>query len=317
MLWAISAGICPIGSLLLLSFVPVSPSSHPQWFAAFVGSVGIAFGLCTAVMISRLVANPIDLLRAASQDVAHGRLDVAVSLPRADEFGALSGEFNNMVAELREKERLRQTFGQHVGRAAAEQILARDPGLSGIEQVITVMFVDIRAFTARTALSSPPEALRELNEFLRVMVRVVEEDHGGMIQKFLGDGFMALFGVTQRGRHADNAVEAGRSMLHALAEMNEGLAKRGRAPFRIGIGIHTGPAIVGNIGSPSRLEFTAIGNTVNLASRVEQLTKVLGTTMLMTRATVEQLSVATSNLIAHPPQEIRGLSGRVVVYSEG
>ena len=106
-------------------------------------------------------------------------------------------------------------------------------------------------------------------------------------------------------------------MLRTLAEMNGDLAKRGREPFRIGIGIHTGPAIVGNIGSPARLEFTAIGNTVNLASRIQQLTKVLGATVLMTRATVEQLSIATSNLKAHPPQEIRGLRERVAVYSEG
>ena len=100
-----------------------------------------------------------------------------VSLPRADEFGALASEFNRMVAELKDKERLRQTFGLHVGRAAAEEILAHDPGLGGIEKEITVMFVDIRAFTARTAAASPPDALRELNEFLRVMVHVVEEEH--------------------------------------------------------------------------------------------------------------------------------------------
>jgi adenylate cyclase len=314
-LWAVSAGICPIGSLLLLSFAPPAPGSDPHWFAVFVGSVGIAFGLCTAVMISRLVATPIDVLRVAAQEVARGRLDVQVSLTRADEFGVLASDFNRMIEELREKEKLRQTFGLHVGRAAAEQILARDPGLSGVEQVITVMFVDIRAFTARTAATSPPKALRDLNDFLSVMVRVVEEDHGGMINKFLGDGFMALFGVGHPGGHAEDAVAAGRSMLRTLATLNERLVREGREAMRIGIGIHTGPAIVGSIGSPERLEFTAIGNTVNLASRVEHLTKTLGVTLLITKATVEQLSTA-DGLQAHPSVEIRGLSERTTVYSE-
>src|SRR4029450_5446182 len=107
-----------------------------------------AFGLCTAVLISRLVMKPIDYLRVAAKAVAKGRLDVHVPLVRADEFGLLIGEFNHMIAELREKDRLRRAFGLHVGRKAAEQILARDPGLGGVEEVITVMFVDIRSFTA-------------------------------------------------------------------------------------------------------------------------------------------------------------------------
>jgi len=112
--WAVSAGICPIGSLILLAFAPQQPGSEPAWFVAFVGSVGIAFGLCTAMMMSRLVAKPIDLLRKAAQEVASGNLDVKVNLLRADEFGLLVQEFNRMVAELREKEKVQQTFGLHV-----------------------------------------------------------------------------------------------------------------------------------------------------------------------------------------------------------
>ena len=101
-MWAISAGICPICSLLLLSFAPASPGMTP-WFAAFVGTVGIVFGLATAILISRLVSEPIEHLRFAAQAVAEGRLDVEVSLRRADEFGLLIGEFNHMILELREK----------------------------------------------------------------------------------------------------------------------------------------------------------------------------------------------------------------------
>jgi adenylate cyclase len=313
-LWAVSAGICPIGSLLMLSFAPPAPSSNPQAFAVFVGFVGIIFGLLTATLISRLVAKPVDQLRSAAKAVAQGRLDVEVSLPRADEFGLLAAEFNQMVDQLKEKERLQKTFGLHVGRAAAAQILARDPGLSGVEQTISVMFVDIRSFTMRSAAQSPPEIVRDLNLFLGAMVQVVEDRHGGMINKFLGDGFMALFGVGQNGgSHAQKAIAAGEEMLRVLEDLNATLHKGGTAPLRIGIGIHTGPAVIGSVGSPERLEFTAIGNTINIAARVEQLTKTLAVPLLVTAATMKHLEkpLGLKDLGAH---EIRGLDERVGIY---
>jgi adenylate cyclase len=315
LLWAISAGICPIGSLLLLSFAPPAPGTDPAWFAVFVGTVGIAFGLCTAVMIGRLVSQPIDRLRTAAQGVAEGRLNSNVHLPRADEFGLLIAEFNHMLHELREKERLRQTFGLHVGRKTADQILARDPGLSGVEQTITIMFVDIRSFTQRTANLPPGETVRMLNEFLRVMVNVVETCHNGIINKFLGDGFMALFGVgADATNHADDALAAGRDMLSALEELNTRLLRENREPIAVGIGIHTGPAIVGSIGSPERLEFTAIGRAVNIASRIEGLTKTVHRSLLLTEATATHLLLKTA-LEDLPPQTVRGVQESIRVYS--
>src|SRR5207244_10986838 len=119
MLWAVSASICPIASLLLLMIAPRSPMINAEWFAVFVGIVGIAFGIFTALMMSWLVAKPIDQLRAAADAVSHGRFDVDLGVARADEFGRLLGEFGNMVRELRDKEKLRQTFGLHVGKRAA------------------------------------------------------------------------------------------------------------------------------------------------------------------------------------------------------
>jgi adenylate cyclase len=315
LLWAISAGICPIGSLLLLSFAPPAPGTDPAWFAVFVGSIGVAFGLCTALMIGRLVSEPIDRLRSAAQGVSEGRLDTNVHLPRADEFGLLIAEFNHMLHELREKERLRQTFGLHVGRRTAEQILARDPGLGGVEQTITIMFVDIRFFTQRAATLPPAETVRILNAFLRVMVHMVETRHTGIINKFLGDGFMALFGIgADQVNHADEAVATGREMLTALEELNGTLVRDGHEPIAIGIGIHTGPAIVGSIGSPERLEFTAIGSAVNIASRIEGLTKVVRRTLLVTEGTALHLNQKRV-LEELPPQTLRGMEKPMRLYS--
>jgi adenylate cyclase len=176
------------------------------------------------------------------------------------------------------------------------------------------MFVDIRSFTMRSATQSPPEIVRDLNEFFGAMVAVVEDRHDGMINKFLGDGFMALFGVGKNeGSHARKAVAAGEEMLRVLAELNAAIQRNGREPIRIGIGIHTGPAVVGSVGSPERLEFTAIGNTINVAARVEQLTKTLAVPLLVTATTVKGLSqeITVRDLGGH---EIRGLEEKVNVF---
>jgi len=313
-LWAISASLCPIGSLLLLAFAPQAPGTNSQWFAVFIGTVGIAFGLCTALMISGLVARPIDHLRTAAESVSRGKLDITVPVARPDEFGLLLGEFNNMIRGLKEKEKLRQTFGLHVGERAAEQILKRDPGLSGVEEQITVMFVDMRSSTAQAAAMKPAEVVETLNDFFRVTVQAVEQ-HGGMVNKYLGDGFMALFGAGDSSiRHADQAVLAGRDILRALDKLNDQFETRGRKPIRIGIGLHTGPAIVGSIGSPQRLEFTAMGNTVNVASRVESLTKEVGRPLLLTAEVHSSLTIEFP-LDKLPPQKVRGVEEPVTVFA--
>jgi adenylate cyclase len=314
-MWAISASICPIASLLLLMFAPPSSGINAEWFALFVGGVGIVFGIFTALMLSWLVAKPIDQLRSAADAVSRGKFDVGLPVTRADEFGRLLGEFDHMVRELKEKEKLRQTFGLHVGRRAAERILARDPGLSGVEEEITVMFVDMRSWTARASTSPPAEIVEIMNDFFRVSVRAVEEEHRGMVNKYLGDGFMAIFGAGDSGsNHACDAVSAGREILRAVKGLNDELAAKGRAPIQIGIGIHSGPAIVGSVGSPQRLEFTAIGNTVNVASRIQGLTKTVGRPLLVTEA-VRDRAGDSFKFEELSPQEVRGIDGRVMIFA--
>jgi adenylate cyclase len=316
--WAVSASICPIASLLLLLVAPRSPSMNVVWLAVFVGVIGIAFGMFTAVMMSRLVAKPIDQLRAAADAVSRGNLSVDLGRAgagRADEFGRLLCEFDHMVRELRDKEKLRQTFGLHVGRRAAERILARDPGLSGVEEEITVMFVDMRSWTARASASPPTEIVEIMNDFFRVSVRAIEEEYRGMVNKYLGDGFMAIFGAGDSdSNHACDAVSAGREILRAVNELNEKFSAEGREPIQIGIGIHSGPAIVGSIGSPQRLEFTAIGSTVNVASRIQGLTKTVGRPLLVSEA-VRNRSAESFAFEELPPKEVRGIEGRVMVFA--
>lgn len=303
-LLAVSAGVCPIVSLMLLTLVP-RPEDNVA-FALSVGGLGIALGLTTAWLLGRLVTEPVDELRHATQAVAAGDLSVKIPDLRADEFGQLIDGFNTMVAELREKRRIEEDFGRHVGERVARQILEHAGGLGGSEEELTIMFVDIRNFTARSEASSPEKAVALLNVFLSEMVDVIEQRHGGIVNKFLGDGLMAMFAEwTGRADHADAAVAAGREMLQRLHDINDRLRAAGEPPLAIGIGIHTGRAVVGSIGSPRRMEYTAIGDAVNVASRVESLTKVVGAPLLLTDATRQALRVRPP-LEPLPAQQVKG-----------
>ncbi len=311
---AFSGGVCPIASLLLLIASPHFFEMRDPLFAIAVGGVGIAFSLSSAWMVGQLVVEPIKEIQRVAAAVTDGNLNVRIGLLRADEFGSLIHEFNHMIAEFQEKQLLLETFGRHVGEQAAIQILQRDPNLDGIEQELTVLFADLRNFTWRCTTEPPHQIVDLLNQFLKEMVDIVEQQHNGMVNKFLGDGFMALFGIGDHPiHHSVRAVAAAQDMLDRLRTINEELESQGRSPLAMGIGIHTGVAVVGSIGSSRRLEYTAIGDTVNVAARVESLTKRVGEPLLLTAATRQALPVTilTEQL---PPQWVKGQPKPLSIY---
>ena len=176
--------------------------------------------------------------------------------------------------EDRDRRRLRRIFGQYVPDRVVDDILA-----GGLEQFagrrveITVLFSDIRNFTRISEELSPEALMSQLNEYFAAMTEVVVT-HGGVVDKFIGDGLLALFGAPVRHEdHARRALNAARAMREVLAELNRGWAERDRHQFRIGIGLHTGEVVVGNVGSERKIEYTALGDAVNVASRVESATK--------------------------------------------
>jgi adenylate cyclase len=284
MMFVLSAAVSPVVSLVLLLLVPNATREAPI-FGIAVGVVAITFAFTTAWMLGQLVVGPVRELKDAAMKVGEGDYSVRVNLLRADEFGPLIERFNKMVEGLRNRELLQETFGRHVGQVAAEQILAQGEGQVGSEQIITVIFVDIRNFTEHSSQHSPQEVVTALNIFFRSAVETIES-HGGMVNKFLGDGFMALFGIgAQQADHARRAVTAAQELFRGVASVSSEMEKAGWPGLRIGVGINTGPAIVGSVGSPKRMEYTAIGDTVNVASRVEALTKTVGHDLLITEPT--------------------------------
>ncbi|MBV8534743.1 MAG: adenylate/guanylate cyclase domain-containing protein [Alphaproteobacteria bacterium] len=198
----------------------------------------------------------------------------------------LRRKFTRAVEETFARERVTNLFGQHVSPEVVDQLLDQPAEIGGETRQVCVMFLDIRNFTAQARARAPSEVVDFLNDNFAFMIEAVDRHHG-IINKFLGDGFMAVFGAPLEDRDAvRNAVLAARDI---LVEIDRRGLESADWPLRIGIGLHSGPAVTGTIGSPRRKEFTAIGDTVNLASRLEQMNKEFGTHLLVSDAVMTAL----------------------------
>ncbi len=301
LLWA-STALVPLAALLAvtLSFDP----AHPERFgdlrqlAIGVTVVGLPASGLLMWMVARSLIEWVNSHSLATEAIAHGNFAVRIGELRPDEWGQLTDRFNDMASALERGAELRETFGQFINPEVRDEILSRYPTLGGEVETVTVLFADIRSFTQRSASLSPEAAVDLLNRFFSLAVAAVEEQ-GGWVNKFLGDGILALFGSPRpRPDHAHLAMQAARELLRQLVALNRDLEARGVEPLRVGLGLHTGPALVGCVGaslrgpagSPRiRREFTAIGETVNLAQRLEGLTKTLGGPILLSASTRSQL----------------------------
>jgi adenylate cyclase len=325
MYWTATA-VVPLVALLAvaLNFSPERAQHFEvlRQLSLGVAIVGVACSGLIAWLVGRSLVTWVDAHAQATEHVTMGHYDFAIADQRPDELGQLTDRFNDMAAGLGRARKLRETFGQFVGPHVRDEVLESYPGLGGELREITALFADIRGFTKRSAGESPERAVDLLNRFFSLAVAAVEVEGGG-VAKFLGDGFLGLFGAPWPcPDHADRAVKAALDLLRRLRELNKELAVEGQTPLTIGIGIHTGPALLGCIGAavagPNgrqvlRREFTAIGETVNLGQRLEQLTKECGGPVLLSEQTRNRLTrdVPMSRL---GPQRVPGYTGELVVY---
>lgn len=238
-----------------------------------IGAAGLAVSATAGILLARSVSKPVRLLTEQVGGIERGEYSARVSVGQKDEIGQLAGAINRMALGLEEKEKVRSLLGKVVSPAIAEELLNKNVELGGEEREVTILFCDIRSFTTHAENMPPRKTLAFLNIYLTTMASIIDR-HGGVVDKFIGDAIMALFGAPVSSEdHADRALAAALEMVAELAPLNKTLAAQNMPNLDIGIGINTGKVVVGNMGSQDRLNYTAIGDEVNIASRLETLTK--------------------------------------------
>ncbi len=239
--------------------------------------------------LSQMATRSLSSLCGVVKEIGSGNLNCKAYLQTHDEFNDLANAINEMTVGLEERERLKASFAKYVSSHVLEKIMKSDAlsQLGGERRKITVLFSDIRDFT-RLAEDLPPEQVVQiLNQYFDKMIDVIFE-HYGTLDKFIGDGMMVEFGTPLTDPYQEeHALRAALGMQKALDELNAKWRAEGRPEINIGIGVNTGLAVVGNIGSERRMEYTAIGDTVNVASRLEHATKSLHQTIVLSEATYQ------------------------------
>jgi len=259
-------------------------------------------------LLSDSVVSPITDLEDATRRVGEGDLDTRVPPYTTDETGELARSFNRMVAGLAERERIREAFGTYVDREVAEHILREGTDLAGEEVEVTAMFLDIRDFTGFAERLSAPQVVSTLNRLFERVVPIIHE-HSGHVDKFIGDGLLAVFGAPQRREdHADQALAAACEIARRVGEELDG-------ELEIGIGLNSGSVVAGNVGGSGRLEFSVIGDAVNVAARVEAATRQTGDDILVSEHTRRLLGRDRIPLEERPQVPLKGKRERVALYA--
>jgi class 3 adenylate cyclase len=275
-----------------------------SWVIAVAVSFTVSLEL--VVLVARSMATSLSDLRAATERVRLADYGARVPVVSSDEMGALAQSFNTMVEGLDERERLREAFGAYVDPSLAERVLEEGSDLAGEEIPVTVLFLDIRDFTAFAEHAQPKEVVAMLNDFWELVVPVLLR-HGGHANKFIGDGLLGVFGAPQRlPDHAERAVAAARQIVALVRERYEGRVE-------VGIGVNSGPVVAGTVGGGGRVEFTVIGDAVNTAARVEAATRETGDHVLVTDATRALLPDGRFAFEERPPMPLKGKRDQVGV----
>ncbi|MDR1239653.1 MAG: adenylate/guanylate cyclase domain-containing protein [Treponema sp.] len=237
---------------------------------------------------SKTISGPVKLLAAAAGRIKNGEFEISLPVQSADEIGFLTARFTEMGRGLAERERLKESFGRFTNPAVAERAMRGELSLGGETREVTVFFSDIRSFTAISEKLNPHDVVEFLNDYMTRMVDCVNKT-GGVVDKFIGDAVMAVWGAPltagSPAKDALNCVKAALLMRAALCEYNKGRGGDKNPVIRIGCGINTGEVVAGQVGSSRRMDYTVIGDAVNLAARTETLNKPLGTDILITENT--------------------------------
>ena len=279
-------------------------------YASAIGAVGT---LLLGLLFARRLTRPIRALTAGVSRVAGGDLSQELPVASSDELGRLTRAFNRMLEGLRQRDFIRSAFGRYVSPEVAKELLESPEGLrfGGEKRVVTVLMSDLRGYTQFAEHGDPAEVMNVLNGYLARMTDIVIE-HGGTINEFIGDAVFAVFGAPlAHADHAERAAACALGMQRAMADVNRQHAAARLPRFEMGIGVNTGEAVVGNIGSEQRAKYAVVGSAVNIAARVEGAT--VGGQVFITAATYEEIRDLAD--VAEPVSfQMKGLSEPLALY---
>lgn len=276
--------------------------------------VFMGVGIWLAFLVSGNLTRPLREIIRVLRGVRHGEFDEKVRVTTNDEIGYAGDVINEMNEGLKEREFIKETFGKYVAQEVRDEVLSGRVPLDGEMKEVTILFADLRDFTPMTESHDPKFLVKIMNSYFKEMADAIQQE-GGLILQFLGDEIYAVFGAPIYHRdHPERAFKAGLAMNQRLVELNEHFSKKGWPALRHGIGIHTGKAIAANIGSPDRLSYLLVGDTVNLASRLQGLTKELDTELIISQGTRSRLK-GDIPLKELPATKIRGKSRPVEIFA--
>ena len=285
---------------ILSSFVSMQINNQLpiNWNTIIISIVLFLSSIALTIVFMRIITVPLTKLIDGTEKITKGDYSVKVKNISNDEMGLLSDAFNEMTKSLQEKEFMREAFGKVVDPYVRDYLLQGNIALGGENCDVTVMFCDIRNFTAMSENMKPEDVVLLLNKYFTAMEKCISENHG-VINKYIGDAIMAIFGSPVKSQnHALDSYKASYAMKNSLIELNKSFAEKNLPLFDFGIGLHSGNVLAGNIGAEKRMEYTVIGDTVNTASRIGALCKTYKTDLLLSESTVEKIKMLDESVAA-------------------
>lgn len=280
----------------------------------YITIIVLMISVMVVYVFAKTLTSPIKKLVIAANKIKDGDYNLTVKASTRDEIGELTDSFVEMGKGLEEREKMKEAFGKFVNKEIADLAMKGEIKLGGERKKTAIFFSDIRSFTAISEKLQPEEVVEFLNEYMTAMVDCVNKTNG-VVDKYIGDAIMAVWGTpVSHGNDTENAVNGALMMREALIEFNKGRGSKKKPIIKIGCGINTGPVLAGQIGSHERMEYTVIGDAVNLASRIEALNKPFGTDILISADSYKEVS-KIFNCEAMQKIKVKGKSQPQQIYA--
>jgi adenylate cyclase len=295
---------------------PVQVLNQMQSSVLLNTTIFMGVGIWVTFLVSSNLTRPLKEIIRVLRAVRNGQFDQSVQVTSNDEIGYTGDVINEMNRGLMERDFIKETFGKYVTSEIRDEILSGRVSLDGELKAVTVLFADLRNFTPMVESTSPTEVVKIINEYFGEMAEAIQGKHGLVLQ-FIGDEIEAVFGAPLfMEDHPGMAVEAAQEMQRRLRTLNQKIESRGYVPLSHGIGIHTGEVLAANIGSPERLSYALVGDTVNLASRLQGLNKEFGTEIIISGSTRAHQG-DHYEWISLPPTMVKGKSQPIEIFTLG